>query len=166
DLRVEPFALRRTRQPAPPGLEPRHVVSLRFVAPSAGLVLPPRDLLARALEPPPQCDGIGDVSGRRCERGPAPLERLPRLLGGHGYGGSQGLGFYDHHLELCQQRLTGSPLLAARRRLLAAQLEASPQRCDLVVGHGCEAVPFGDRVVEGTRCGGVIEPFDALAESG
>ena len=166
DLRVERFGVRQIMQPGAEGLEPRHVLALRFAAPSVRLVLPPRELLARALEPPPQCDGIGDLGGRRCERGPTLLERLPRLLGGHGYGGSQGLGLYDHRLELCQQRLTGTPLLAARRRVLASQPEATRQRCDPVVGHGCEPVPCGHRIVEGTRCGGVVEPFDALAERG
>ncbi len=64
------------------------------------------------------------------------------------------------------QRLTGKLVLAVRRRFLAGQPEAPCQRHVLAVGHGCQAVPRGDRVVECTRCGIVIEPLDALAEGG
>src|SRR5204862_404370 len=59
-----------------------------------------------------------------------------------------------------------TPLLAARRRVRASQPEATRQRRDSVVGDRCEPVPCGHRIVEGTRCGGVVEPFDALAERG
>src|SRR5207237_4046874 len=69
-------------------------------------------------------------------------------------------------LEVRQQCLTGNAFLAARRRLLAAQLEASRQRGGLVADHGWEAAPCRNCLVDGTRCGGVVQPFDALTESG
>src|SRR5206468_6548937 len=165
-LRVERFGARQVVQPGAERVEARHVLALRFAAASVGLLLSPRELLAGAREPPPQCDGTRGLGTRPGDRSPAFLESLPHLLGGDGEGRGQRLGLDDHRLELSLERLARDPLLAARRRLLAAQLEAPCQGCGLFVGDGFDAVPCGNRVVEGTRCGGVIEPFDALAESG
>src|SRR5439155_17489541 len=51
DLRVERFGVRQIVQAAAEPLQACHVLALRFAAASIGLLQPPRDLLARGLEP-------------------------------------------------------------------------------------------------------------------